>query len=124
MGPRMRVTPLSDKEAEAIRDLVPVPRETPAETTDEGVAFVVDKELGWLSERIRRLLGGSSTIRWQLDGEGAYVWERIDGRRSVGRIAEDLVDRYGDAAEPALARTWIFVQMLRRKGIVEIRGLS
>lgn len=116
----MRVAPLSDEQAEAVAGLVPVPQPVEVEAAGTGIVFVLEKELGWVSEKLRSLLGASDEVRVRLDEKGRAVWERIDGTRTVAEIAGELEERFGDEVDPALARTWTFVQLLARRGIVEI----
>lgn len=119
MPGRMRVRPLSDEEADRVRDLVPERGDVPVEEGD-GVTLVLEKDLGPVSSRLRALLGGSETVRYELDERGQAVWGWIDGRRSVEEIADRFADEFDDAA--ALARVWTFLRMLADRDAVRLRA--
>lgn len=115
----MRVRPLSDEEADRIRELVPERGDVPVEEGD-GVTLVLEKDLGPVSSRLRALLGGSETVRYQLDEHGRRVWGLVDGERTVAEIAAIFADEFDDDAAP-LARVWTFLRMLAKRDAVRFR---
>ncbi len=55
---------------------------------------------------------------YSLGGVGPFVWDRIDGERSLGRILAELVERY-EAPEELLASDLLeFVAALEEAGLV------
>ncbi len=58
---------------------------------------------------------------WQivLNGVGARAFELLDGRRSLGQIAELLADEYDVAPEQALADVRELLADLAAKGAIE-----
>jgi len=69
----------------------------------------------WLQPRIER-----KHFRVRLDEVGAATWEAIDGRRTVGEIAEILKDRFGDRVEPCYERCSMFVRSLDRGAMITL----
>ena len=47
-----------------------------------------------------------------LDGEGSFVWRQIDGKRTVGRIAELVREEFGEKAEPLYDRLVHYMRIL------------
>ena len=72
--------------------------------------------LGWFS----RLLG-SRRVRINLDEQGSFFWDRINGQRDLAQIASELQQRFG--TEPAAARqaTVSFTRMLMLRHIIQLR---
>ncbi len=48
-----------------------------------------------------------------------FVWERIDGRNTVGQISADVADQYAVDVEQAASDVREFVSELARAGLVE-----
>ena len=49
-----------------------------------------------------------------LDEKGSFLWEQIDGCRSVKGLSVLFADRFGDEAEPLLDRLSFFLQQLEQ----------
>lgn len=87
---------------------------------DDGRCVLLRPKLGRgrLGRWLARLLGDPH-YRIRLDEVGTFVWKSCDGQTSLGRIAKDLRDRFGDRIEPAEPRLAQFVrQMLRSKLLI------
>ncbi|MCG6963159.1 MAG: PqqD family protein [Acidobacteria bacterium] len=63
-----------------------------------------------------------SVPRIRLDEVGSATWLLLDGRRTVGEIAQLVRERFGDPLEPVEERTGIFVRTLRYQGFVAYPG--
>ena len=55
---------------------------------------------------------------FHLNEPGAFIWRRIDGRRSVHAVSAQLGDAYGLPAPAAQADTLAFLASLVRMGLV------
>ena len=62
--------------------------------------------------------------RIRLDDRGAFVWNHLDGRRTVGEIAQLARDRFGESIEPAEERVGRLVLMFRREDLVAFPGID
>ncbi len=69
-----------------------------------------------------RLLHALSARRIRLDETGSFVWQRLDGERTVGEVAQALRERFGEAVEPAEERLGRLIRALRREGLVAYPG--
>ena len=72
---------------------------------------------GWLP---KRPAGASKT--YELDAVGAFVWDNIDGRTSVGQIIERLSRRYDLNLREAQVPTLGSLEMLLRKKLIGIKA--
>ena len=48
-----------------------------------------------------------------LDEVGSFLWERCDGRRTVGELSAGLRERFAERVEPAEERTSVFFRRLK-----------
>lgn len=62
--------------------------------------------------------------RIRLDDRGAFVWNHLDGRRTVGEIVELARGEFGDVVEPADERVGRLVLMFRREDLVAFPGID
>ena len=108
------------KELEGINLLELAPVRTAA-WSERGERVVVErpKPTGWTPAALfERLACALSVQRMRLDELGSFVWRRLDGRTTVGELAEALRERFGEAAEPAEERLGQLVRLLRRERLL------
>ena len=67
---------------------------------------------------IRRNVADMESI-YTLDGVGAFIWELIDGQRTVGDIKTAILEEYKVAPEVAEADLVEFLQQLQAIGAIE-----
>jgi hypothetical protein len=67
----------------------------------------------WLSRRLSRPF-----CSVQLDDYGSFVWNRCDGRHTLGQIAEALAARSPEPAPDLSARLCLFVRQLELRGML------
>ena len=53
-----------------------------------------------------------------LNEVGSHVWDRIDGKRTVGQIIESVVEEFETPAETARRDVLEFIETLRAHGMV------
>lgn len=53
---------------------------------------------------------------------GAVIWNLIDGRRTIGEIAQDLGHHFGLAAAQAEADVTQFVLALRQRDLISLKS--
>ena len=54
----------------------------------------------------------------ELDEFGSFVWQQIDGQRTIYDICMLIKDRFGEAAEPLFERAVKFFQILRSNSFI------
>lgn len=57
-----------------------------------------------------------------LDTMGSFIFQRIDGKRTVGELAELVKAEFGDRAEPLYDRLVKYLQILRNNGFIRYAG--
>ena len=90
---------------------VPV-RAVASETLEGGLVVLLrpkflSPSLGWL----QRLL--SRPVFWvRLDAKGSFIWEAVDGRRTVRELCGAVRVAFGPEAEPVEERTLAFLHQM------------
>lgn len=54
----------------------------------------------------------------QLDELGSFVWQQIDGQKTVGQIAENVKETFGEKAEPLYGRLVQYLKILYNNGLI------
>ena len=54
----------------------------------------------------------------ELDEFGSYVWEQMDGKRTIYDICMLIRERFGDKAEPLFERAVMFFRVLQRNAFI------
>jgi len=89
--------------------------------TDGSVVILKPKfGTGPISRLMKRIVGRRDILRVHLDPIGSLTWESIDGRRTVGDIAEHVRDRSEDGLEDAYERCARFMRSLADAGAVRL----
>ena len=100
---------------------------TPARTaswSEDGGRVVVEMptpDRPWLAP-VAWLRSRMSTKRVRLDEVGSLAWSLLDGRRTVGEVAEALRERFGERVEPVEERLGLLMSSLYRGGLVGYVG--
>ena len=58
----------------------------------------------------------------KLDGYGSFLWKELDGRRTVGQLAQRMKEQFGDGAEPLYNRLVHYMQILRNNKFILFQG--
>ena len=104
-------------------DLIPIRRHKHEMNEDEKVKLVVPKfDKEWM-QKFFIAPAGKKTVNIQLDEMGSTVWLRIDGEKTVAKIAEELVNNYPDIDE-AQDRVLSFISMLYEQRYITFRQLE
>ena len=67
----------------------------------------VDKRMAWLQRLLPR-----PEFRVRLDATGSFIWESLDGQRTVADVCARVRERFGPEAEPVEERTVAFLHQL------------
>ena len=57
-----------------------------------------------------------------LDAMGSFIFQRIDGIRTVGQLAQLVKEEFGQQAEPLYDRLAKYMQILRNNGFIYYVG--
>jgi hypothetical protein len=101
------------------RSWVPVP--LAEHVVEEGLVIVLaPKFQNPVGRAMVGLARKDQEYRLHLDEFGSAAWELIDGRRSVGQIADALADTFGEKVEPGVPRLLKFLKWLGNAGVVRV----
>ncbi len=88
------------------------------EKGEDGMVTVTVVHTGFF-DRIAQFLGRPKQSRIALDRYGSFVWELIDGERSVYAISEAVRERFGEQTEPLLPRLIRYFEILREHRFID-----
>ncbi len=63
-----------------------------------------------------------SARRIKLDEVGTFVWNRLDGKRTVRELADGLDAEFGKRVQPVEERLGHLIRLLRQEGLVGYPG--
>ena len=106
------------KGTENYLDLVPVKHPRNTWTDTGGIVTIHRVNRGLINRLAQMLFGCPGVSRIDLDAFGSFLWRRMDGRRTVGDLAQALKAEFGDRAEPLYARLVVFLQNLRNNDCI------
>ena len=73
----------------------------------------------WLAQRFFRR---PRVSRIRLDAMGSFVFQHIDGKRTVGALAKLVRAEFGEDAEPLYGRLVQYLKILRNNGLIDYVG--
>lgn len=106
------------EEAPNLLELIPE-RLVECNKTAEGLTYLVipkfrGKRFGaFLTNRLRH-----PTWKIDLDEIGTFVWDQIDGKKTVDKISEKMKSRFGDKVEPVYERLNAFLYTMRKEELI------
>ena len=65
---------------------------------------------------------GVGTVRFFIQRRRCFLWKRINGERTVGQLAQQLKEQFGDQAEPLYDRLVKYMQILHNNEFILFRG--
>lgn len=101
-----------------------VPLHSPHNTWDEkdGVVTIHMVHRGFYHKIAQRFFRKPRVSHVDLDAQGSYLWQQIDGVKTVEQLAELMHARFGDEAEPLYDRLVTYIKILRNNGFVLLHG--
>ncbi|MCI5839345.1 MAG: PqqD family protein [Peptoniphilaceae bacterium] len=81
--------------------------------------YVVEMEHNGLNHKIaQKFFHKPKITKLYIEGQGNDVWENIDGKKTIDDIAEILLEKYGDDANPVYERIGIFIKTLYKNKFI------
>lgn len=114
---------LAAKEKKNYLDYVPAKNPTyPWRHDEEGLVIVELPHTGFYNRVAQKIFKTPAKSDISLDRYGSFVWEQIDGRRSIYAISLLVKEQFGDEAEPLLDRLVKFFQILQSHKFITYEG--
>lgn len=99
--------------------LVPVINNENTWKTDENNIVVIMKEKNSIFEKIFFKNKTREKKEIELDSYGSFVWRKINGKKTISEIIDEIVNEMGEEKETASKRATIFFEMLRVHRLIE-----
>ena len=101
-------------------DKIPVrPAHIGFSADDKGIVTLEIENKGAMNRIAQKLFRKPKTSYIHLDENGSFVWQQIDGEKSISAIAPAVEERFGEAAHPLYERLAKFFQILESYGFIE-----
>ena len=114
---------MSKKSPENFLDYIPVVSEKNSWDADEsGKVTIHMVHRGFYAWIAQKFFHRPRVSHIDLDEMGSFIFQRIDGQRTVGQIAELVKAEFGQEAEPLYDRLVKYMQILRNNGFIYYAG--
>ncbi len=101
-------------------DMVPSPVITQWQTSEDGIVTLMVENKGAFHKVAQVLFRKPKKTQVHLDGMGSFIWPHLDGKKTVGDIAQLVKTQFGEAAEPLYPRIVKYFQILQSYQFVEL----
>ena len=111
------------KKKENYLDFIPVVNgQNTWDRGEDGVVTIHMVNRGFYNTLAQRLFHTPRVSHIKLDEYGSFLWMRIDGVKTVGQLALELKEAYGEKAEPLYDRLVKYMQILRNNRFILFVG--
>lgn len=101
-------------------DLIPIINmENTWEINEQNVVVIQAQKKGFLNRMAVRFFNCSDKVEIELDGYGSFVWQKINGQKSISEIVEEISKELGEEIELAAKRAAMFFEMLRMHRLIQ-----
>lgn len=87
--------------------------------TEDGAVQLHQKNEGFFNKIAQKLFRKPSVSYIHLDEHGSFIWQLLDGEKTVEDLGEPLREKFGDDAEPLYPRLVKFLSILDSYGFIE-----
>lgn len=111
------------KKKESYLDFIPVVNgQNTWDRGEDGVVTIHMVNRGFYNTLAQKLFHTPRVSHIKLDEYGSFLWMRIDGVKTVGQLALELKEAYGEKAEPLYDRLVKYMQILRNNRFILFVG--
>ena len=111
------------KKKENYLDFIPVVNgQNTWDRGEDGVVTIHMVNRGFYNTLAQKLFHTPRVSHIKLDEYGSFLWMRIDGVKTVGQLALELKEAYGEKAEPMYDRLVKYMQILRNNRFILFVG--
>ena len=89
---------------------------------DDGIVEVDMLHKGFYAKIAQKFFHRPRVSHIDLDKQGSFVFRQIDGRRTVGQLAQRMKEQFGDGAEPLYERLVHYMQILHNNKFILFQG--
>ena len=111
------------KKKENYLDFIPVVNgQNTWDRGEDGVVTIHMVNRGFYNTLAQKLFHTPRVSHIKLDEYGSFLWMRIDGVKTVGQLALELKEAYGEKAEPLYDRLVKYMQILHNNRFILFVG--
>lgn len=112
---------MAKKKSENYLDFIPVinPKN---DWSEDGIVTIHMVHRGFYASIAQKVFHTPRVSHIKLDEYGSFLWKRINGERTVGQLAQQLKEQFGDQAEPLYDRLVKYMQILHNNEFILFRG--
>lgn len=85
-----------------------------------GQVQLVKPRDGWLDRLVRKITHTPERYLVDLDALGSFVWQEIDGQKTVFEISQAVRAAFQDEAEPLLDRLVTYLTILKNNDFIQL----
>lgn len=85
----------------------------------DGIVTLEVENKGFANKLAQKLLKKPKISYIHLDEFGSFIWQKIDGQKTIQDIGEDVWKNFGDKANPLYGRLAKYFQILSSYGFVD-----
>lgn len=113
---------MAKKNSENYLDYIPVidPRNT--WDAEDGKVTIHMVHRGFYAAIAQKVFHTPRVSHIDLDNYGSFLWTRIDGKKTVGDLAQEMKAHFGQDAEPLYDRLVKYMQILRNNHFILLGG--
>ena len=89
---------------------------------EEGVVTIHMVHRGFYATIAQKVFHTPRVSHIKLDEYGSFLWKELDGRRTVGQLAQRMKEQFGDKAEPLYDRLVHYMQILHNNKFILFQG--
>ena len=90
------------------------------ESQNNGLIEIILPRDGLMDRLVRLVKNTPEVMRIKLDDRGSFVWQAIDGSRTIEEIGHLLFTEFGERVEPVYQRLAAFLQILKNNGFISL----
>jgi hypothetical protein len=88
---------------------------------EDGFVTIHIEHRGFFDRVAQNLFDRPRVSHVDLDAFGSVLWLNIDGKKTVGELADVMENHFGEKAHPLYERLIVFMQMLARQEFITWR---
>ena len=89
---------------------------------DDGTVQLTIRRTGFFNRVSQKIFGAPEYSYIDLDKLGSFVWQQIDGVRTVHEIGQSVEGEFGESAAPVYERLAEFMKMLQNNNFIHIKN--
>ena len=91
---------------------------------DRGMVVVNVTWDGFFHKIAQKFFGRPESSEIALDNIGTFVWNQLDGQRSLYEVAENMKKHFGKDIEPVYRRLFTFIGIMKDNRLIVIKGIK